>query len=79
MSEQIDMVKILSKLSSQDLLQIVRNVQQSITIRCLEIDESIDVHEDERISCLVRTLRILFYAALLAPGRVVQIADLQKI
>lgn len=66
--EQIEMVKMLSKLSSLDLLQIVRNVQQSLTIRCLEIDESIDVHEDERISCLVRTLRILFFAALLAPN-----------
>lgn len=63
--EQIEMVKILSKLSSQDLLQIVRNVQQSLTIRCLEIDESIEVHEDERIGCLVRSLRLLFYAALI--------------
>jgi len=63
-ADQIDMVKILSRLSCQDLLQIVRNVQQSITIRCLEMDEAVEVHEDDRIACFVRTLRLLFYAAL---------------
>jgi len=61
---QIHIVKILSRLAPSDLLQIVRNVQQSLTIRCLEIDEGVDVHEDERIGVFVRTLRLLFFAAL---------------
>lgn len=64
-AEDVEMVKVLSVLSSQDLLQIVRNVQQYLTIRTLEIDENVDIHEDEKISCLVKTLRLLFFATLL--------------
>jgi hypothetical protein len=59
-AEDVEMVKVLSVLSSQDLLQIVRNVQQYLTIRTLEIDENVDIHEDEKISCLVKTLRFVF-------------------
>jgi len=62
--EQVKYVKILAGLAGHDLLQMVRNIQQSITIRCLEIEEDVEVHEDEQIGSFVRTLRLLFFAAL---------------
>ncbi|CBY15525.1 unnamed protein product [Oikopleura dioica] len=61
------LVRAFAKLNSQDLLQIVQNLQQAITIRCLEIDTSREVHRDDRIISYVRTLRYLYLAALVDP------------
>lgn len=64
---EIGLVRAFSKLDSQDLIQIVQNLQQAITIRCLEIDTSVDVHRDDQIISYVRTLRLCFFAALVEP------------
>jgi len=63
--KQVDFVELFSKIPSPDLLQIVKNIQQAITIRCIEFDEDVQVHQDEQIADLVVTLELLFYANLL--------------
>jgi len=63
--QQLDFVELFSKIPVPDLLQIVKNIQQAITIRCIEFDEDVQVHEDEQIADLVVTLQLLFYANLL--------------
>ncbi|CAG5108585.1 Oidioi.mRNA.OKI2018_I69.chr1.g3865.t1.cds [Oikopleura dioica] len=65
--EESKLVKAFAKLNSQDLLQIVQNLQQAITIRCVEIDTDRDVHKDAKIISYVRTMRYLFLAALVDP------------
>ena len=43
--QQLDFVELFSKIPVPDLLQIVKNIQQAITIRCIEFDENVEVHE----------------------------------
>ena len=39
-----------------EMLQTVKNIQQAITIRCVELDEVIEVHQD-KVTCIINYTR----------------------
>ena len=59
--QQLDFVELFSKIPVPDLLQIVKNIQQAITIRCIEFDEDVQVHQESYVYlCSVKALYHIF-------------------
>lgn len=66
LANSINFIKTFSLIPVPDMLQTVKNIQQAITIRCVELDEVEAIHEDPAIITFVQTLELLFYSSLLA-------------
>merc|ERR1711892_240749 len=65
-NQRLEFIKILAMLPSVDMLQLVRNMQQAITIRVVEFGDDDEVHTDEHVILYVKTLQLIFYANLLS-------------
>ena len=54
LNKPIEFIRILAQLPEVDMLCLVRNMQQAITIRVVEFGDDDEVHTDENVIVYVR-------------------------